>query len=141
MKKQVLDNIENELTFETSRSSGKGGQHVNKTESRVTLVWKYMESEQLTEEQKAKMLVGANQYISKTEIRISSEKTRSQFKNKEDAVKKLHTFLIDFFTVAKKRKPTKTPKSVIEKRLKDKTEKGTIKSTRQKISVRRLKED
>ena len=141
MKKQVFENIKNELTFETSRSSGKGGQHVNKTESRVTLVWKYISSEALTEEQRTKLLVGIHQYISKTEIRVSSEKTRSQFKNKEDVINKLHDFLTEFFTVPKKRKPTKVPKGVKEKRLKDKTEKGAVKASRKKVNVRRLKDE
>ena len=48
----LLEKIQQEFTFETSRSSGKGGQHVNKTESRVTLVWDFRQSVHLKEEEK-----------------------------------------------------------------------------------------
>lgn len=141
MNPKTLENIKNELTFSTSRSSGKGGQHVNKTETRVTLSWKYLESNFLSEEQKTKLLVGTHHFINQNEIQISSEKTRSQFKNKEDVIKKLEEFLIEFFTEQKKRKPTKIPKAVTEKRLKDKSDKGIVKSNRKKINVRRLRDE
>jgi ribosome-associated protein len=105
------------------------------------LVWNFIESKVLSEVQKAKLLALSNTYVNQKEVRISSEKTRSQFKNKEDTLLKLKDFLVNAFKEKKKRKPTKVPKSVVRKRLDNKADKGKIKSTRKKIDVRRLKDE
>ncbi len=119
-----------ELKFETSRSSGKGGQNVNKVETKVSLVWDFENSNYLTPEQKDLIKQKAKSYLFKDGVRISSEKSRSQLKNKQNCIIKLQNLLDEWLKVDKKRKPTKIPKSVKEKRLRDKKYKSEIKKNR-----------
>ena len=74
----LIEEIKKELVFETSRSSGKGGQHVNKTESRVTLVWSFTDSNLISEKEKELIVSKVKTYISGNLIRISTEENRSQ---------------------------------------------------------------
>lgn len=129
---EIFDKAKRDLDFETSRSSGKGGQHVNKTETKVTLVWN-VEKSILGEEIFLKFKKIKHHYIDYPFIRISSQKTRSQLKNKADALNKLAIFLEEFLREEKERKKTKIPKSAKTKRLDDKKERSNKKSTRKKI--------
>lgn len=133
----LIEQIQPYFTFETSRSSGKGGQHVNKTESRVTLVWNVEESA-LEEELLAKLKEVKHHYIDYPIVRVSSQKTRSQLKNKEDTLAKLKAFLERVLREEKERKETKVPKAVKAKRLENKKKQSTVKSTRKKIDPRDL---
>lgn len=130
-----FDKIKTELLFSTSRSSGKGGQHVNKTETRVTLNWEFEESENLSEEQKALIREKAKSYLKKEKIQFSDETSRSQVTNKENCIKKLDELLSIWLKVEKKRKATKIPKSVIRKRLNDKRRKSEVKQNRRKPEI------
>ena len=130
-----FDKIKTELLFSTSRSSGKGGQHVNKTETRVTLNWEFEESENLSEEQKALIREKAKSYLKKEKIQFSDETSRSQVTNKENCIKKLDELLSIWLKVEKKRKPTKIPKSVIRKRMNDKRRKSEVKQNRRKPEI------
>lgn len=130
-----FDKIKTELLFSTSRSSGKGGQHVNKTETRVTLNWEFEESENLSEEQKALIREKAKSYLKKEKIQFSDETSRSQVNNKENCIKKLDELLSIWLKVEKKRKATKIPKSVIRKRLNDKRRKSEVKQNRRKPEI------
>lgn len=121
-----------ELKYETSRSSGKGGQNVNKLETKVSLVWNFNQSSFLTETQKALIRQRAKSYLFKEGIRISSEQSRSQFKNKQNCIIKLQNLLDEWLKADKERKPTKLPKSVKEKRLKDKKRQSDKKKFRGK---------
>lgn len=113
--------LELEVGFKTSRSGGAGGQHVNKVSTKVELNFDVVNSKVLDEEQKSIILLNLKNKISADGIlQIISQETRSQLKNKEDAVKKFKELIKDAFFVQKKRKPTKIPKSVKEKRLNDK---------------------
>lgn len=133
----IINANETFFVFETSRSSGKGGQHVNKTETRVTLVWD-LQHANLDEDTKEKLQTIQHHYVQYPILRISSQKTRSQLKNKEDVLRKLSSFLEENLKEEKERKKTKIPKVVKEKRLKQKKKKGDIKSTRKKIDPRDL---
>jgi ribosome-associated protein len=118
-----------ELEFKTSRSSGKGGQHVNKTESRVSLFFNVTESTILSEEEKETL----QQKLSLSQegvIQISSEATRSQHKNKEKCILKFYQTLEKALLKPKKRKASKPSKAAIRKRLKEKKRRSEIKQNR-----------
>lgn len=132
----LIEEIKKELVFETSRSSGKGGQHVNKTESRVTLVWSFTDSNLISEKEKELIVSKVKTYISGNLIRISTEENRSQIKNKKKSIYKLKSILEEAFKVDKLRKKSKVPWSVKEKRIKTKKQKGEIKKSRKKIDKR-----
>ena len=102
-KKSILS----EVRIRTSRSGGSGGQHVNKTETRVQLEFDIHSSYSLTEQVKAQLL----QKTGRSTILITSDKHRSQSENKLDAFKKLMEFLEKALKPVKKRKATKPTKA------------------------------
>lgn len=115
------EDIVKELFYRTSRSSGSGGQNVNKVETRVEAVFNVVDSNILTESQKSTLQTKlARKITSDGELIVSSSESRSQFKNKEIATEKLLNLLENGLKKLPKRKPTSIPKSVKEKRLKDK---------------------
>lgn len=132
----LIEEIKKELVFETSRSRGKGGQHVNKTESRVTLVWSFTDSNLISEKEKELIVSKVKTYISGNLIRISTEENRSQIKNKKKSIYKLKSILEEAFKLDKLRKKSRVPRSVKEKRIKTKKQKGEIKKSRKKIDKR-----
>jgi len=133
---QLIEQIQSEFSFETSRSSGKGGQHVNKTESRVTLVWNFKESVMVSDEEKELIRSKSSGYISGDFMRISTEEYRSQMKNKKKSLFKLKKILEGALKKEKLRKKSSIPNSVKRKRMKDKKINAEIKSTRKKIDKR-----
>jgi len=115
------DLLNHELHFTFSRSSGPGGQNVNKVNTKVTLRFNIAESALLDEEQKVLLLDKLKNWINKDgDLIIISQTTRSQLKNREEAIQKFYDLLNLALKKKKKRKPTKPSKSSIEKRLKDK---------------------
>jgi ribosome-associated protein len=122
-----------ELDFTTSRSSGPGGQNVNKVNTKVTLRFDIDASQQLNEQEKDTLKEKlANKISNDAVLIIASEATRSQLKNKEDTISKFYGLLKKTFQVRKKRKRTKPGKSAIEKRLKEKQKQSEKKQYRQK---------
>lgn len=125
-----------EVSFETSRSSGAGGQHVNKVETRVTLRWDVIHSALLTEEEKIHLKqIWKNKLTQDGELLLHESSSRSQFRNKEKVLEKLKKALKKAFTPVKQRKPTKPPKSVVRKRLESKKKKGEKKAMRKPPEV------
>ena len=111
-------NFLNELSFQSSRSGGKGGQNVNKVETRVEVRWNVAHSLVLSSEQKERVLLKLSKQISKDGFLIvQCSDTRSQLENKAIAIERIHSIVAKALLVAKKRKATKTPKAAIEKRL------------------------
>lgn len=125
--------ISSELTFNTSRSGGKGGQHVNKTESKVELVFDLENSEGLSDDEKEWLRVKLASKLKDGKIHIIAQTDRSQIKNKAEAIQKFYVLLTKSLVKPKKRKPTKISKAAKEKRLNEKKIRKEVKETRRKI--------
>jgi ribosome-associated protein len=120
-----------EIEFRTSRSSGKGGQHVNKVDTKVELRFDVMASELLSEEEKARITGKlGNRITSEGILQVVSESERTQLLNKKEAVERFYNLLEEGIKVPRKRKPTKKPKKAKEKRLKDKKIRSEVKNQR-----------
>ena len=127
------EKIITELNFKAVRSSGPGGQNVNKVSSKVVLTFDLNASQALNEEEKALIEAKlATKLTSENLLILSSDEDRSQLKNKAIVTKRFLELIEKALIVPKKRKVTKVPKSVIEKRLKDKSNLSEIKENRKK---------
>lgn len=133
MKKDILLN---ELKFKAIRSSGSGGQHVNKVSSKIELQWDVVNTNAFSEEKKEKLQKKLSNRINKEGILIlQTEETRSQFRNKELAIKKLMDLIKEALKKKKKRIKTKVPKAVKQKRLDNKSRHASKKATRKKPDI------
>lgn len=104
--------ITRELSFKAVRSSGAGGQHVNKTSSKVELYFDVEASEGLSEEEKSRILNKLASRITKDHLLIlQSEESRSQHKNKALAIAKFLELLRENIKKPKPRKKTKPSKA------------------------------
>lgn len=120
-----------DLEFRVSRSSGPGGQHVNKTDSRVEAMLHVGRARFLTDEQKETILLKLGKRISKEGyLSVTCQQTRSQPTNKEKAITNLEALLNKALEVEKPRKPTKVPRIVQEKRIKAKKIRSLKKESR-----------
>ena len=127
------EKIVSELDYRTSRSSGAGGQHVNKTETKVELLWNVAASHGLTDEEKEIISSKLIAIISDEGLlRISSQKHRSQLSNKEDVVEKLYARLTKALTPVAKRKRSRPTRASIEERLAEKKIQAEKKEARRK---------
>lgn len=105
---ELADRLTGELTFIASRSSGAGGQHVNKVSSRVELRFCIPESDVLASEQKELLMEKLSNRLTKDNcLIITSEKTRSQHKNRKDCIGKFRILIAETLTPPKKRISTK----------------------------------
>ena len=110
-----------ELEFKAIRSSGSGGQHVNKVSSKIELSFNLENSTTLSFEQKELLTTNLKTKLSKDSVIIlQCDETRSQHRNKELVIRRFIHLIKNNLTVQKKRKPTKIPNSVKLKRLKSK---------------------
>jgi len=124
------------VTFKTSRSGGKGGQNVNKVSSKVELIFNIDSFEHFNDEEKILLKKKLeNRLDSEGLLHLVSQEDRSQLLNKEKTVAKLIELLKRSLHVQKKRKPTKIPKGVIEKRLKNKASTAEKKKNRKVIDL------
>lgn len=124
-------NFESELQFRTSRSGGKGGQNVNKTETKVELIFDLLHSNILNDEEKEMVLKRwKNRVNAAGEFLICSSAERSQAANKEKTVSKFYAMMEKALTPEKKRIATKVPKDIKETILKKKKEHGKKKADR-----------
>ncbi|TAL57568.1 MAG: aminoacyl-tRNA hydrolase [Bacteroidetes bacterium] len=126
--------FEPEIYFKTSRSSGSGGQNVNKVSTKVELNFDVAQSKLLTEEQRQIIFSKLSNRINKAGIlKITVQETRSQFENKEIALKKFRTLITFAFHKPKKRIRTNVSKRTKEKRLQNKKKHSEIKKGRSRI--------
>ncbi|WP_134385222.1 alternative ribosome rescue aminoacyl-tRNA hydrolase ArfB [Flavobacterium psychrophilum] len=121
------------LTYKAVRSSGAGGQNVNKVSSKVVLSFDLQNSQALSEEEKELILVKLSSRLTSENILIlNCDEDRSQLKNKAIVTKRFLELLKNALIVPKIRKATRIPKSVIRKRIKDKKNISEIKNNRKK---------
>lgn len=125
------DQLLRELAFKAVRSSGPGGQHVNKTSSKVELSFNVLLSEAFSENEKDRLLKKlASRISSEGVIMLSCGETRSQHRNKAIVIERLKELIADHLKVRKRRKKSKPSKSAIEKRLKTKKGQALKKANR-----------
>lgn len=128
--------IKRELKYQTSRSSGKGGQHVNKVETRVELFFDVDNSEGMTTSEKNLIREKLQGRISNMGLlQVSSQAKRSQLLNRQKATNKFFQLLEQALTPEKERIPTKPTKSMEEKRLKSKRIRAEKKALRGKVNL------
>lgn len=125
-----------ELHFTASGSSGPGGQHVNRTASKVTVRFDLSASAALTESEKERLLDKLQgQLTQKHELVLSCSETRSQHKNKALLIDRLIALLEKALVRQKKRKRTRPGKGAVERRLKAKKQQALKKASRKKPPI------
>lgn len=130
------DQIHRELQFKAVRSSGAGGQHVNKVSSKVELSFNLPNSEGLTDKEKERIQQKlASRLTNDGVLILQCDEARSQHKNKELVLKRFFEVLKNALQVPKKRKPTKPTRTSVEKRLKLKKMSAQRKANRKPPSV------
>lgn len=113
--------IKTELQYKAVRSSGAGGQNVNKVATKIQIQFAIVASNGLTDDEKVTLNEKLSNRITKEgTILVECEETRSQLKNKELAARRLFLLLENALKKDKKRIATKIPKSIIKKRVEDK---------------------
>ncbi len=123
--------LQSELQFKAVRSSGAGGQNVNKVASKVELSFDLDASSGLSDDEKELLKQTINNRLTKDNVLLlQCDESRSQHKNKELAIKRFLQLIHEGLQVQKERVPTKIPKAVIKKRLKAKRKQSDIKSNR-----------
>ena len=119
---------ETEIELRTSRSSGPGGQHAQKTETRVEALFDVESSSALTATQKRRVIGRVGPVL-----RAVAQDERSQARNKELATERLVSQLRDALRVERKRVPTKPSRAARERRLDDKRRRGEVKRLRREL--------
>jgi ribosome-associated protein len=117
-----------EIVFRTSRSSGPGGQHAQKSETRVEALFDVEASDALTDAQKRRVLAKAGPVL-----RAIAQDERSQLRNRELARERLVAALREALRVERRRVPTKPTAAARERRLEDKRRRGQVKRLRREL--------
>jgi ribosome-associated protein len=135
----TLFDLSKEITFQTSRSGGKGGQNVNKVETAVTGFLKIDLVHLFTPEQKQLLKEKLSNRINAAgELYIKSQVHRTQLANREEVIEKMNALVKKALEKKKKRIATKTSKAAKEKRLESKKKKAEVKGGRKKVDLRNL---
>jgi ribosome-associated protein len=122
-----------QLEFTFVRSSGPGGQNVNKVASKAQLRWNPGKSGLLSPEVLERLETLYPSHFTKDgDLLITSQKTRDQLKNREDCLEKLQKMILKAITIPKPRIPTKPTKGAIRRRLEDKGKNAQKKEERKK---------
>lgn len=130
------DKIIQELQFKAVRSSGAGGQHVNKVSSKVALTFDVNSSQALSEEEKERIIFKLENRLTKENfLLLQSDESRSQHKNKEIVIDRFLKIMEEALKIPKNRKKTKPSKSAMESRLKSKLRTAQKKAFRKKENL------
>ena len=122
-----------ELHFQFSRSSGPGGQHVNRTASQVELTFDVLHSPSLDEEQRARVLSKLKSYIdTRGVLHLASQTTRSQHRNRAEVVERFMLLLQRALHVPRRRIPTKPSAAAEARRLAEKQRASVVKQQRRR---------
>ena len=128
--------IINELSFKAIRSSGAGGQHINKTSSKIELTFYLENSNALSKKEKERLKEKLSSKLTNENVLILfCEETRSQHRNKEIAIKRFLEIIKKGLTKPKIRKETKPSKASIQKRLEKKQNNSIKKALRKKPNL------
>jgi len=120
-----------ELAYRASRAGGPGGQHVNTSSTRVEVTWNIRESSALTEALRQRLLRRlASRLDTEGNLRLTSARTRSQARNREDVTERLRALIAKALVPPKPRKRTKPPRASKEKRLQQKKKRAETKALR-----------
>jgi ribosome-associated protein len=120
-----------ELNFDFARSSGPGGQNVNKVNSKVILHWDVTRSPSIPDDVRQRFLERYRQRVNKAgELVIHSQRFRDQGRNVADCIDKLRDLLLSVATVPKARKRTRPTRSAVEQRLQQKKRRSQTKQQR-----------
>lgn len=116
-----VEALKSELKYKAVRSSGSGGQHVNKAATKVVLYFNLLESLVLNEDKKLRLKTFfRNRLNNQGIVVLSSDESRSQFRNKTLVTQRFIELVEEGLKEDKERKPTKIPKAVKHKRLENK---------------------
>jgi len=129
---QAILILKREVDFQTSRSGGKGGQNVNKVETKVEIAFNVVESAILSPAQKDAILRQYTGFVNDYAIKLTASKHRSQFENKQDAQEKLIALLNKLLKPKIKRVPTKPSKASVRRKTESKKHTSEKKSLRRK---------
>ncbi|MFQ5873547.1 MAG: alternative ribosome rescue aminoacyl-tRNA hydrolase ArfB, partial [Dehalococcoidia bacterium] len=123
-----------ELRFRFARSSGPGGQHVNRSATQVELLFDVAGSPSLDEAQRQRVLEKLKSYIDKEGVlHLVSQRFRSQLRNREEVVERFQTLMREALRVPKRRLPTRPRRASRERRLEEKRRRSEIKKERQRV--------
>lgn len=128
---------QSELNITFARSSGAGGQNVNKVSSKVIIHWPVGKSAVFTDEEKARIRVKlANRINNEDELVVMSEEERSQLQNRESAIARLQMLVRQALLIPKKRRPTRPTRGSKLRRIESKKQRSQIKSTRRSAHLK-----
>jgi ribosome-associated protein len=123
-----------ELEFRATPAGGPGGQHVNRSATRIELWWNVAESASLDPDQRHRLMTRlASRLDAGGRLRIVAASRRSQLQNREEALARLVTTVRNALHVAKPRRKTRVPKASREARLEAKRRRGNLKTSRRPV--------
>jgi ribosome-associated protein len=123
-----------ELDFRFSRSSGPGGQHAQKSSTRVELLFDVANSPSLTDDQRARVLKRLAGYVdSQGVLHLAAQSERSQWRNRQEAIDRFHEMMSQALKRRKRRKPTRPSAASQERRLRKKKRRSDIKKRRGRV--------
>ncbi|WP_296384518.1 alternative ribosome rescue aminoacyl-tRNA hydrolase ArfB [Winogradskyella sp.] len=131
-----VDLLKSELNYKFVRSSGSGGQHVNKVSSKAELYFNLQESIVFSDDEKLKLMEFFNNRLNKEGVLIlTCDESRSQFRNKAIVTQRFLELIEEGLKEKKERVKTKIPRSVVKKRLTNKRKNSEKKANRKKPDI------